>query len=100
VAETLIGKGFDVRIFDPLVDTSRLVGANLRHLISKLPHVQRTMRPTPAEALDGADLALVSSNHPSVRSALAAHPPGLVVDLSGKLGSAVEALPGYQGVAW
>jgi GDP-mannose 6-dehydrogenase len=100
VAETLIGKGFDVRIFDPLVDTSRLVGANLRHLISKLPHVQRTMRPTPAEALDGADLALVSSNHPSVRSALAADPPGLVVDLSGKLGSAVEALPGYQGVAW
>lgn len=100
VAETLIGKGFDVRIFDPLVDTSRLVGANLRHLISKLPHVQRTMRPSPAEALDGADLALVSSNHPSVRSALAADPPGLLVDLCGKLGPAVEALPGYQGVAW
>lgn len=100
VAETLIGKGFDVRIFDPLVDTSRLVGANLRHLISKLPHVQRTMRPSPAEALDGADLALVSSNHPSVRSALMADPPGLLVDLCGKLGPGVEALPGYQGVAW
>ncbi len=100
VAETLIGKGFDVRIFDPLVDTSRLVGANLRHLVSKLPHVQRTMRPSPAEALDGADLALVSSDHPSVRSALVADPPGTLLDLSGRLGAAVEALAGYQGVAW
>lgn len=100
LAETLIGKGYDVRIFDPLVDTTRLVGANLRHLVSKLPHVQRTMRPSPAQALDGADLALVSSDHPSVRSALAARPPGVLIDLCGKLGPAVEALPSYQGVAW
>jgi GDP-mannose 6-dehydrogenase len=100
LAETLLGKGFEVRIFDPLVDTSRLVGANLRHLVSKLPHVQRAMRPTPAEALDGADLALVSSAHPSVASALVAHPPRIVIDLCGRLGRAVETLPSYEGVAW
>ncbi|MGH9092185.1 MAG: nucleotide sugar dehydrogenase [Acidimicrobiales bacterium] len=100
LAETLIGKGFEVRIFDPLVDTSRLVGANLRHLVSKLPHVQRALRPSPAEALAGADLALVSSADPSVASALVAHPPAVVIDLCGRLGPAVEALPNYQGVAW
>ncbi len=37
LAETLIGKGFDVRIYDPLVDTSKLVGANLNYVMSKLP---------------------------------------------------------------
>ncbi len=100
LAETLLGKGFDVRIFDPLVDPSRLVGANRRHLASKLPHVRRALRPSPAEALRGAELALVSNAHPSVAAALAADPPPVVIDLYGRLEPAVEALDGYQGVAW
>jgi GDP-mannose 6-dehydrogenase len=100
LAETLIGKGFDVRIYDPVVDTSRLVGANRQYLVSKLPHVQRALRPSASEALDGADLALVSSSHPSVAESLVATGPGKVIDLNGRLGAAVEALPGYEGVAW
>jgi hypothetical protein len=31
---------------------------------------------------------------------LAARPPERIIDLDGRLGSAVEALAGYQGVAW
>jgi GDP-mannose 6-dehydrogenase len=100
LAETLIGKGFDVRIYDPLVDTSRLVGANRQYLIAKLPHVQRAMQPSAAEALVGADIALVSSSHPSVAESLVRTPPGRIIDLSGRLGPAVEALPNYEGVAW
>ncbi len=100
VAETLIGKGFDVRIYDPVVDTSRLVGDNRRQLASKLPHVQRTLCDTGAEALAGSDLAIVSSAHPSVLEALVACPPPRIIDLNGRLGPEVEALPHYEGVAW
>jgi len=100
LAETLIGKGFDVRIFDPLVDTSKLVGANLNYVMTKLPPVRRAMLPSAAEALHGADLALVSSSHPQVVRALLADPPLTVIDLSGRLGHEVEALSNYQGVAW
>lgn len=100
LAETLIGKGFDVRIYDPVVDTSRLVGANLRYLVSKLPHVQRAMRPSAMDALRGADLALVSSADPSVVDALVLLPPAMVIDLTGRLGPAVEAMANYEGVAW
>ena len=32
LAERLIGKGFDVRIYDPIINPERLVGANLRHV--------------------------------------------------------------------
>lgn len=100
LAETLIGKGFDVRIYDSIVDPSRLVGANLRHLVSKLPHVQRTLRSSPADALRGADLAIVAAPDPAVVEALAVLPPPSVIDLSGRLGPVVEALPNYEGVAW
>jgi GDP-mannose 6-dehydrogenase len=100
LAETLIGKGFDVRIFDPLVDTSRLVGANRRYLVSKLPHVQRTLCPTPGEALAGAEVAVVSSRDTSVVEALVNTPPATIFDLTGRLGREAESLPGYEGVAW
>jgi GDP-mannose 6-dehydrogenase len=100
LAETLIGKGLDVRIYDPIVDVSRLVGANRDYVISRLPHVQRALFPTAADALRGADLAVVSTSHASVLEALVDKPPALVIDLSGRLGPKVESLPQYEGVAW
>ena len=33
-------------------------------------------------------------------NALLSSPPARTIDLSGRLGDAVEALPGYEGVGW
>jgi GDP-mannose 6-dehydrogenase len=100
LAETLIGKGFEVRIFDPIVDSDSLVGANRQYVDAKLPHLGRAITNDPAEALRGADVALVSSSHSCVLGALLEDPPTTIIDLCGRLGASVEALPGYQGVAW
>lgn len=100
LAETLIGKGYDVRIYDAVVDTERLVGANRQYLLSRLPHVQRALRVSAEAALAGADVALVSTAHPSVLKALTVVTPPKTIDLSGNLGPLVEGLPGYEGVAW
>jgi GDP-mannose 6-dehydrogenase len=100
LAERLIGKGFDVRIYDPVVNPARLVGANRRHVESKLPHLRRLLTHEPAEALQGADVAVVSSSEHSVREALLAIPPPHLIDISGRLGTEVESLPGYEGLGW
>src|SRR5206468_924785 len=54
LAEWLIGKGVDVRVHDPVVNPAHLRGANLRYVQSRLPHLQRVLFDSPAEALDGA----------------------------------------------
>ena len=100
LAERLIGKGFDVRIYDPVVNPARLVGANRRHVESKLPHLERLLAHEPGQALRGADIAIVSSSDGSILNALVINPPRHVIDLSGRLGSEVEALPGYEGLSW
>ncbi|MFC5729987.1 MULTISPECIES: nucleotide sugar dehydrogenase [Nocardioides] len=100
VAERLLGKGFDVRIWDPIINPERLVGANRRHVQRRLPHLDRILSATPEEALDGAGLALVSSTDPEAQSALLAAPPPHVIDLVGRLGAEVEQLAGYAGVGW
>ena len=43
LAERLIGKGFDVRIYDPIINPERLVGANLRYVEARLPHLGRLL---------------------------------------------------------
>ena len=100
LAERLIGKGFSVRIYDPVVNPARLVGANRRTVESKLPHLGRLLAHEPADALRGSGLAVVSSSDQAVLAALLATPPPRLIDLSGRLGPAVEALPGYQGINW
>jgi GDP-mannose 6-dehydrogenase len=67
---------------------------------SKLPHLRRILTDRAADALAGADVAIVSSADPEVVLALAATPPSRIIDLDGRLGAAVESLDGYQGVAW
>jgi GDP-mannose 6-dehydrogenase len=100
LAERLIGKGFEVRIYDQIVNPARLVGANRRYVESKLHHLGRLLAHEPAEALRGADVAIVSSSEPDVLDALVAAPPKHVIDLSGRLGEEVELLPGYEGLGW
>jgi GDP-mannose 6-dehydrogenase len=100
LAETLIGKGFDVRIYDSIVNPARLVGANRRYVEAKLPHLRRLLFESPAEALDGVDVAIVSCATADVVLALLSASPPRIIDLSGRLGNEVEVIPGYEGSGW
>jgi GDP-mannose 6-dehydrogenase len=100
LAERLIGKGYDLHIYDQVVNPARLVGANRRYVESKLPHLRRLLTREPGEALRDADVAIVSSSDQSVLDALLASPPRHLIDISGRLGDSIEALPGYEGLGW
>jgi GDP-mannose 6-dehydrogenase len=100
LAERLLGKGYDVWIYDPIIRPERLVGANRQEVMSRLPHVGRLLASAPEEAMKGVDIAVVSSNEPCVVAALLASPPPRIIDLNGRLGPEVEALPGYEGIGW
>jgi GDP-mannose 6-dehydrogenase len=100
LAETLVGKGLEVRIFDSVIKPARLVGANLDYSATKLPHLERLLSASTDDALADAEVAVVSSSEPAVVEGLLADPPPHILDLDGRLGRAVEALPGYSGVGW
>ena len=77
---------------------SQLIGANRRYMEARLPHLQWFLFDTAPEAIDRADLAVVSSSDAGVIEALLTNPPSSIIDLSGRLGPAVEVLEGYEGV--
>ena len=100
LAEALVGKGFDLKVYDPIVRPEKLFGANLAYVQHHLPHLQKLLVDRPAEAIADAEVVLVASPHPDVKASLAEHPPTLLFDLVGSLGDDIESNPGYRGISW
>jgi GDP-mannose 6-dehydrogenase len=100
LAETLVGKGVRLRIYDPIVNPERLIGANRRYIESRLPHLQEMLVSTPEAALREARVAVVGTSDSNTIRALVAARPEHVLDVHGRLGTDAEALPGYEGIAW
>jgi GDP-mannose 6-dehydrogenase len=100
LAETLVGKGVRLRIYDPIVNPDRLIGANRRYIESHLPHLQEMLVSTPDAALDGVRVAVVGTSDSVTIRALVAARPDHVLDVHGRLGAEAEALSGYEGIAW
>lgn len=102
LAERLIGKGFDVKIFDATVALSRLVGANLAYLNQRLPHVGQLLIDDIDEILDHGEILIVGSRSPEVVDALARRTVDqLVIDLV-RMPDAKEwrGEKSYRGIAW
>jgi GDP-mannose 6-dehydrogenase len=100
LAERLIGKGFEVRIYDPIVNPERLIGSNLRYIETRLPHLRRLLATTPHEALHGCNAAVVATSDPAVIEELRKAPPDWILDLHGRLGRDIEQLTAYEGIGW
>lgn len=101
VAERLLGKGLQLKIYDPEVNLSRLLGANKRFIEETIPHLGSLMVRDPAAALADAQLALVSLASPEIVSALGAHGEAslTVVDLAGLPREAIRCAQ-YRGICW
>ena len=101
VAERLIGKGYDLRIYDPEVNLSRLLGANKRYIEQSIPHIGNLMMSDASGVIEHAEVLIVGLATAEVRSLLAAGAaPGQVrVDLVG-LSAVNAASAGWVGVCW
>src|SRR5215472_7844137 len=101
LAERLIGRGYELSIFDRSVNIARLLGANRSYIEQEIPHIERLMAASPEAALDGARVVVVGHIGRDDRAALV---KGLsdqvVLDLAGI--PELEAHPTirYQGLCW
>lgn len=51
VAQTLLGRGYKVRIYDPQLNLSSLIGSNKRAIDAKMPHLASLLQPDLKSAL-------------------------------------------------
>ncbi|GAB3690183.1 nucleotide sugar dehydrogenase [Actinocorallia lasiicapitis] len=101
LAERLLGKGYDLRIYDTNVTLSRLMGANRDYMRSRLPHLGDLLSNDAGEVLEHAEVCVVGCQDPAVLDVLARAGDRTIVDLV-RLPDAADrrGVPGYQGLAW
>jgi GDP-mannose 6-dehydrogenase len=101
LAEHLIGKGYDLKIYDPAVSLAKLIGANKRYIEQTIPHIG-TMLCELEEVCAHGDVLVVGFKAPEVLAALERKSGAHVVDLAGvdTSASAKRSAANYSGICW
>lgn len=101
LAETLIGKGYDVRIYDSNVTLSRLVGANREYIEREIPHISSLLVPDLPAALDHGEILVVGNAAPEFANLPTLCKAGhIVVDLVRVKGLSQAPGISYRGLLW
>jgi GDP-mannose 6-dehydrogenase len=101
LAEKLIGRGYELCIFDRLVKTATLIGSNRAYIDREIPHLERLMTDSPAAALSRSRTVIVGHAGADDRAALIASLNGhAVIDLVGLPELRERTDITYEGICW
>lgn len=101
VIERMIGKGYDVRLYDKEVSLARLVGANKEYIEQEIPHISRLMAETAAEVIEHSEVVVIGNNSEEFKVLADAPAAGgtTIIDLVRIFGDR-QTGPDYQGICW
>jgi GDP-mannose 6-dehydrogenase len=97
VIEKLIGKGYEVKVFDQNVHFSRLIGRNKSFIQSYLPHLNHLLIDKMQEVADWAELIILTNND-KIFKELKINESKEIIDLV-KFSEYIN-IPGYEGILW
>lgn len=104
LAERLIGKGFDLYIYDREVSLSRLHGSNRAYFEQTIPHLNQLMRADLQETVEAAETIVVTKRLDDDEYRLLAdslRPDHTLIDLVRLNGQAMPGFQGeYRGICW
>ncbi|MCB1859360.1 MAG: UDP-glucose/GDP-mannose dehydrogenase family protein [Gammaproteobacteria bacterium] len=100
VIERLLGKGYDIKIYDKNVNIASLVGANKDFIMNQIPHISQLMEGSIERVMEHADVLVIGNGSEEFRSVPAQARSGQrVVDLVKILDQ--KSSPGvYEGICW
>jgi GDP-mannose 6-dehydrogenase len=69
VIERLIGKGYDLRVYDKNVHVASLVGANRDFILNRIPHISKLMVENMDAVFDHGETIVIGNNDPDFKTA-------------------------------
>ena len=99
--ETLVGKGCQVKVYDPDVLLSRIFGANKRFIDRELPHIGALLASDIDDVLQVSEVIVVAKPSPEFAAALAAHVGNkMIFDLVRLPLPEALGRHRYEGISW
>ena len=99
VVEQLLGKGFEIRIYDKNVRLSELTGTNKDFIMAKIPHLQHFVTDDLHSVCRNSDVLVVANKEKEFANLLADYPQKVVIDLI-RQWKEVDYNGYYEGLSW
>jgi GDP-mannose 6-dehydrogenase len=101
LAETLLGKGYALRIYDENVLVARLTGANREYIEQQIPHLSKLLCNSIDEVLEESDVVVIGNNAPEFGEAIMrCRADQVVLDLVRVPFDPAKVSAAYQGICW
>ncbi|PLW66637.1 nucleotide sugar dehydrogenase [Pseudohalioglobus lutimaris] len=100
VIERLIGKGYDLRLYDRNVNLARLTGANKEYIHNVIPHISQLMVDNLEEVLEHGDTIVIGNRATEFKQALAMTSNNQsIIDLV-RISEETSNKDKYNGICW
>ena len=100
LAERLIGKGYELRIYDASVRLAALHGANRAFIQQRVPHLARLLAASVDEVVDFADTLVIGNAAPEFRGLRERLKPGQRLIDFVRISDSRSVAGVYEGIGW
>ncbi len=101
LAEALLGKGFQLCIYDRNVSLARLVGANKQYINEQIPHLSQHLCESIDQLVEQSEVIVVGNGSPEFSAAVAqCRPDQVVIDLVRIPLDFSQVSAQYDGICW
>jgi GDP-mannose 6-dehydrogenase len=100
LTERLIGKGYDLRVYDGNVRLASIHGANRDYILNHIPHISRLMTRSIDEVLDHADTIVIGNAAPEFRDVPKRLNDGQTVIDFVRVTESRSVSGVYEGICW
>ena len=101
LAETLLGKGYEVRIYDHNVSLARLTGANKDYIERQIPHLSKLLSESVDEVVAASDVVVIGNAAPEFGDAITrCRQDQVILDLVRIPGTLSKVVAHYEGISW
>jgi GDP-mannose 6-dehydrogenase len=100
VIEALIGKGYELKIYDKNVNLAALTGANKNYILNHIPHISNLMVQSMEEVTSFAEVIVIGNASDEFKSVLnTANQDQVIVDLV-RISNTSSQKGQYDGICW
>jgi GDP-mannose 6-dehydrogenase len=100
LAETLIGKGYELSIYDKNVSIAKLTGSNKAFIEKEIPHISNLLATTIDEVFNLSDIIIIGSKDPDFEYLATLDTDKTVIDLVRITDDIANTGGNYQGLCW
>lgn len=97
--ESLIGKGFETKIYDKNVSLSNLTGTNKEYIINHIPHLSKLFVNSAIDLINSVDIIVINNNEPEFISILQDEYNRIIIDLI-RINDDIINRDNYIGINW